>query len=184
MREDFRATLVFLGLLTILFGGIYPLACTAITQISFAKESGGSLIKGKDGKVLGSELIGQNFTADKYFWGRLSATTPPYNASSSTGSNFGSNNPALIAASKARVDALKGKNVPVDLATASASGLDPHISIAAAEYQVQRVARARGVNPLAVKQIVSKYTEDRQFGVLGEPRVNVLELNLALDGKI
>lgn len=183
MREYLRATIVFLALFTILFGGIYPLASTAIIKLAFSHEANGSLIV-KDGKVLGSELIGQNFTSDKYFWGRLSATTPPYNAAASSGSNLGSNNPALIDAAKARVAVLKGKDVPVDLATASGSGLDPQISVAAAEYQINRVAYARGINPLTVKRLVEKYTEGRQFGVLGEPRVNVLELNLSLDGKI
>ncbi len=181
--KNLRASLVFIGLLTILLGGIYPAVSTLIAQTAFADKANGSLIK-KDGKVLGSELIGQNFTADKYFWGRLSATAPAYNAAASSGSNLGANNPALIAASKARVDALKGKDVPVDLATASGSGLDPHISPEAAEYQIERVAFARGINPLTIKRMVAKYTEERQLGILGEPRVNVLKLNLALDGKI
>jgi K+-transporting ATPase ATPase C chain len=151
-------------------------------------KANGSLIV-KDGKPVGSSLIGQSFSDPKYFWSRPSATGPtPYNASASSGSNLGPTNPALIDAVKARVQALRDADpgnrqpVPVDLVTASASGLDPHISPAAAEYQLARVARVRNLNPVAVRKLVAEHTEGRQFGILGEPRVNVLELNLALDG--
>ena len=186
-----RPTLVFLVLLSILFGGIYPFVTTGIVQATFPKEAQGSLIIGKDGKPLGSAFIGQNFSQPKYFWGRLSATTPyAYDASNSSGSNFGVNNPALLDAVKARVAALHAADpantapVPVDLATASGSGLDPHISIEAAEYQLARIARARGMSEVTLRSFVHQYTEGRQFGILGEPRVNVLKLNLALDGKL
>jgi K+-transporting ATPase ATPase C chain len=142
----------------------------------------------KDGKAIGSELIGQPFDDPKYFWGRLSATAPfPYNAASSGGSNLGPTNPALIDEVQARIKALRAADpsnmqpIPVDLVTSSGSGLDPHISPAAAEYQVARVARARGLGEAVVRQLVAQHTQDRDLGVLGEPRVNVLELNLALD---
>ena len=191
MQNTIRPTLLFLLLLTLLFGVVYPILSTSLIRTMFPAEAEGSLIKGKDGKLLGSALIGQNFTKPEYFWSRLSATSPTaYNASASTGSNLGSNNPALKDAVKARVDALHAsdpgntKPVPVDLATASASGLDPHISPAAAKYQVARVARTRGKTIPEIQQVVARFTEGRQFGILGEPRVNVLKLNLALDGKI
>ena len=191
MKQTIRPTLAFLVLLTVLFGGIYPAILTGIVQSIFPNHSHASLIIGKNGEVLGSELIGQNFTQDKYFWSRLSATSPQaYNAASSSGSNLGANNPALMDAVKARINALKKADptnnvlIPVDLVTASGSGLDPEISVAAAEYQINRVAKARNLTPDAVRQIVSEYTKERQFGVLGEPRVNVLKLNLALDGKL
>jgi K+-transporting ATPase ATPase C chain len=164
------------------------LIVTGIAQGLMPQQANGSMIE-KDGKVVGSELIGQNFSDPKYFWGRPSATGPtPYNAAASSGSNQGPTNPALIDAVKARVKALRDADpgntapVPVDLVTASASGLDPHISPAAGEYQVQRVAKVRGMNAGKVRQLVEHYTEGRQFGILGEPRVNVLRLNLALDG--
>lgn len=186
-----RPTVVFLLLFTLLFGFVYPGIVTPIMQLLFANQAQGSLITGKDGKIYGSALIGQNFSAPKYFWGRLSATGPhAYNAGASTGSNLGPNNPALMNAVKARVEALKAADpsnktpIPVDLVTASGSGLDPHISIAAAEYQANRVAKARGISQTQVKELIAKYTEGRQFGLLGEPGVNVLKLNLALDGKI
>jgi len=191
MIETLRPTVVSLALFTLLCGVAYPVLSTAALQSLFASQAQGSLIIGKDGKALGSELIGQNFSDPKYFWGRLSATSPyAYNASNSSGSNLGSNNPALMDAIKGRVEALKAadpsntKPIPVDLATASGSGVDPHISPAAAEYQLARVAKTRGTNASAVRQLVEKYTENRQLGVLGEPTVNVLKLNLALDGKI
>jgi K+-transporting ATPase ATPase C chain len=186
-----RPTFVFVILLSLLFGGLYPFATTKLVQVMFPAEAQGSLMAGKDGQPIGSTLIGQNFSDPKYFWGRVSATTPyATNASNSSGSNFGVNNPALLDAVKARVAALRAADpantapVPVDLATASGSGLDPHISIEAARYQLGRVARARGISEAALQSIVKKYTENRQFGILGEPRVNVLELNLALDGKL
>ena len=186
-----RPTLVFLLLLSLLFGAAYPWATTQAVQALFPAQAQGSLLMGKDGKPLGSALIGQNFSDPKYFWGRLSATSPTaYNASSSSGSNFGENNPALLDAAKARIAALKAADtsntapIPVDLVTASGSGLDPHISVAAADYQLARVAKARGLSPEKLRETVATYTEGRQFGILGEPRVNVLQLNLALDGKL
>ncbi|MBP8202263.1 MAG: potassium-transporting ATPase subunit KdpC [Nitrospira sp.] len=174
-------------ILTILTGVAYPLAVTAIAQLLFPHQANGSLIS-KDGKPIGSTLIGQPFDDPKYFWGRPSATAPfPYNAAASSGSNLGPTNPALIETVKMRVAALKAADpgndtpVPVDLVTASGSGLDPHISPASAEYQVRRVARARGREEAFVRTLVSQHTEGRQLGMLGERRVNVLALNLALD---
>lgn len=179
-----RTTIIFLLFSTILFGGIYPVASTLIVQGLFNDKAEGRLII-KDGKILGSHFIGQNFTEPKYFWGRLSATAPyAYNAGASSGSNLGAANPVLLDAVKGRAEALGGKNIPVDLVTASGSGLDPHISPAAAQYQVKRVAEARNMPESKVNELVSKYTEGRQLGFLGEPRVNVLSLNLALDGKL
>lgn len=183
-----RPTLAFLALLSLLFGAAYPFVSTKIAQAAFPSQAQGSLLHDKSGKPLGSALIGQNFSEPKYFWGRLSATVPySYNASASSGSNYGVNNPALLDAAKARIAALKAVDptnaapIPVDLVTASGSGLDPHISVAAAEYQLSRVARVRGLSEAQLRQLVAKNTENRQFGVLGEPRVNVLKLNLALD---
>jgi K+-transporting ATPase ATPase C chain len=180
--------MIILALLTIVTGVIYPLAVSGIAQVVFPGQANGSLIV-KDGKPVGSSLIGQPFDDPKYFWGRLSATSPyAYNAGSSSGSNFGPINPALHTAAKARIDALheadpdNKASIPVDLATASGSGLDPHISPAAAFYQVSRVAKARKVDEARVRQLVESHIEGRQLGVLGEPRVNVLLLNLALDG--
>jgi K+-transporting ATPase ATPase C chain len=193
MLSQLRPALVLLALFTLLTGLLYPLAVTGIAQVIFPAQANGSLIL-VDGKAVGSELIGQQFDDPKYFWGRISATgTFPYNAfnaenlTASSGSNYGPLNPALIEAAQARIDALRAADpgnaapIPVDLVTASGSGLDPHISVAAALYQVPRVARARGLGEDAVRALVAQYTEGRQFGVLGEPRVNVLELNLALD---
>jgi K+-transporting ATPase ATPase C chain len=176
-----------LALLTLITGVVYPLLVTAVAKVAFADKANGSLVV-KDGKVVGSALIGQPFDDPKYFWGRISATTPAaYNASASTGSNLGPTNDALTKAAKARIDALheadpgNDATIPVDLVTSSASGLDPHISPEAARYQIRRVARARGMTEESVGAIVAKYTETRDLGVLGEPRVNVLMLNLALD---
>lgn len=189
--SQIRPTLAFLALLSLLFGGAYPLAMTSMAKHLFPAEARGSLLYDKSGNAVGSSLIGQNFSEPRYFWGRLSATAPyGYNASASSGSNFGVNNPALIEAAKARIAALKAADpanstpIPADLITASGSGLDPHISTAAAEYQLPRVARARGMKEARLRQIIEKSTENRQFGVLGEPRVNVLKLNLMLDGTL
>jgi K+-transporting ATPase ATPase C chain len=194
MINHLRPTLVILALLTILTGVIYPLAVTGIAQAVFSHQANGSLIT-VDGQVVGSELIGQQFDDPAYFWGRLSATGPvPYNAAASSGSNYGPLNPALVGPEgmvQARITALEEANeaagvvvdepIPVDLVTASGSGLDPHISPAAALYQVPRVAKTRGLDEAVVRDLVVKYIEGRTFGLLGEPRVNVLELNLALD---
>ncbi|MGE5687410.1 MAG: potassium-transporting ATPase subunit KdpC [Gemmatimonadota bacterium] len=177
------AVLVF----TLLTGAVYPAAITVVARLAFPRQAGGSLIV-RDGKEVGSSLLGQYTEDPKYFWGRLSATSPsPDNAASSSGSNLGPSNPALRDAVKARVAALRALDstntapVPIDLATASGSGLDPHISPAAAAYQLARVARARGIDTTTVRALVLAHTEGRQLGILGEPRVNVLELNLALD---
>jgi len=173
--------------LTTLTGLIYPLTVTGLAQLFFPDQANGSLIV-QDGKVLGSKLIGQYFDKSEYFWGRPSATAPfPYNAAASGGSNLGPTNPALIDAVKGRIATLRAADpgnallIPVDLVTASGSGLDPHISPAAALYQVKRVARARDLDETIVQELVSRHTEGRQFDLLGEPRVNVLQLNLALD---
>lgn len=188
MKTLIRPAVTLFILLSILTGLIYPLLVTGIGQALFPKQAAGSLIE-HDGKPVGSRLIGQNFTDPKYFWGRPSATgSYPYNAAASSGSNLGPLNPALKEAVEGRVKALRDADpgntapVPVDLVTTSASGLDPHISLAAADYQVARVARARGLAPEIVRNLVARQTEDRQWGIFGEPRVNVLELNLALDG--
>jgi K+-transporting ATPase ATPase C chain len=187
MLRQLRIALVSLGLLTVITGIIYPLVVTGVAQALFHHQANGSLIE-ENGESIGSELIGQPFSDPQYFWGRLSATSSfPYNAASSSGSNYGPTNPALLEAVQERIDALKAVDpdnneaIPVDLVTFSASGLDPHISIAAANYQVPRVARYRGLSEEQVYELVSRFTEGRQFGILGEPRVNVLQLNLALD---
>ncbi|MFO1206048.1 MAG: potassium-transporting ATPase subunit KdpC [Burkholderiales bacterium] len=187
MLHEFRPALVMLVFMSILTGLAYPLAVTGIAQAVFPHQANGSLIE-RDGKAVGSELIGQPFSDPKYFWSRASATAPyPYNAAASAGSNQGPLNPALTDAVAARIKALREADpasqtaVPVDLVTASGSGLDPHISPAAAAYQVERVAQARGVDPSRIRALMAQFTEDRQFGVLGEPRVNVLKLNLGLD---
>ncbi len=179
---------MLLALFTLLTGVVYPLAVTGLAQVIFPTQANGSLIR-QNGRVVGSTQIGQPFDDPRYFWGRPSATAPfPYNAAASAGSNLGPSNPALIEAVQARIAALQAADpgntqaVPVDLVTASASGLDPHISLAAALYQAPRVARARGLAAEAVEQLVAQYTEGRQLGFLGEPLVNVLKLNLALDG--
>ena len=187
MKAQIRPALLMFLVLTVLTGLIYPLAVTGLAQLLFPHQSNGSLIV-HDGKVIGSELIGQYFDAPRYFWGRPSATSPfPYNAASSAGSNLGPTNPVLAEAVKARIAVLKaadpdnGRPIPVDLVTASGSGLDPHISPASAAYQVSRVARARGIQQDVVRQLVTRHTEDRQLGFLGEPRVNILLVNRALD---
>ena len=188
MKNELRSSLVVFGLLTILTGGIYPAVVTLVGRAAFANQVEGSVIL-HDGKAVGSRLLGQPFGSPQYFWSRPSATAPqPYNGAASSGSNQGPTNPALRTAVEARVAALREadpgntKPVPVDLVTASGSGLDPHISVAAAEYQIDRVARARTLAPDAVRALVRAHTEEPTLGVLGERRVNVLELNLALDG--
>jgi K+-transporting ATPase ATPase C chain len=184
--RQLRPAVVVLLLLTLLCGGLYPLVVTGVAWGLFPRRAAGSLIE-RNGRLVGSELIGQPFDAPKYFWGRLSATTPPYNAGASSGSNYGPLSADLARAAKARVEALRKADpgnrspVPVDLATASGSGLDPHISVAAALYQVRRVARARGLEEAKVRELVMRYVAGRQLGVLGEERVSVLTLNLALD---
>jgi potassium-transporting ATPase KdpC subunit len=181
------ATLLFL-ILTVVTGVAYPLLVTGLSQGILPRQANGSLILNKKGKPLGSELIGQPFSDPKYFWGRPSAISPqPYNGTASSGSNQGPTNPALVDQVKARIQALHEADpgqrapIPVDLVTASGSGLDPHISPAAAAYQIPRVARLRGVAPATLNRLVAGYTEGKQWGFMGEPRVNVLRLNLALN---
>ena len=188
MRAQIKPALVFLIVFTTLLGVVYPFAVTGIAQIVFPDQANGSLIQ-RDNLILGSRLIGQSFDDPRYFWGRPSGTSPfPDNAASSSGSNLGPTNPALMEMIQARIAALKAADpqndlpIPLDLVTASASGLDPHISLAGALYQASRVARARGVPEEEVLALVQTYTQSRQFGILGEPRVNILLLNLALDG--
>ena len=183
-----RPAMVVLTSLTLITGLAYPLLVTGLAQAIFPAKANGSLLYASN-TPSGSALIGQPFDDPKYFWGRLSATVPfPYNASASSGSNIGPSNKALVEAAQTRIEALRSADpgnlapIPVDLVTASGSGLDPHISVAAALYQVPRVALVRSMDQDAVKAIITGFTEDRQFGILGEPRVNVLKLNLALDG--
>src|SRR5438093_9442637 len=189
MLAQLRPAVMVLVLLTLVTGVAYPLLVTGIAQAVFPFQAQGSPVV-KEGKVVGSAIIGQPFDDPKYFWSRPSATSPfPDNAGASAGSNLSPTNPDLVKAVQGRVDALRAADpgntapVPVDLVTASASGLDPHISPAAALYQVPRVAKARGLAPHAVRQLVDRHTEVRFLGLLGEPRINVLALNLALDGK-
>ncbi len=188
MLAHLRTSLLMLAVLTVLTGLVYPAVVTGIAALVFPHQATGSLIE-RDGKALGSDLIGQPFADPRYFWGRPSETSPyPYDAAASGASNLGPSNPALTDAVRQRIAALKAADpgntapVPVDLVTASGSGLDPEISPAAAEYQVARVARARRLSVSTLREIVARSTEPRQLGVLGEPRVNVLRLNLALDG--
>ena len=184
MKAQLRPAITLLALLTIITGVIYPLTVTGLAQVLFPHQANGSLIV-IDGKTYGSELIGQQFDDPKYFWGRPSAAG--YNAAASSGSNLGPMNPSLEEVVQARMDAFHAADpdntlpIPVDLVTASGSGLDPHISVASALYQVSRVASARGLSEAVVTSLMEKYTEGRQFGIFGEPRVNVLLLNLALD---
>lgn len=188
MREHIRPALILLAAFTVLTGLVYPLVITGTAQLAFPRQANGSLIV-HEGKAVGSELIGQPFDDPRYFWGRPSATKPvPYDATAGAGSNKGPLDPDLRQAVQDRIAALRqadpgnARPVPVDLVTASASGLDPHISPAAAEYQVGRVARLRGMSEESVRRLVAQNTELRQWGFLGEPRVHVLRLNLALDG--
>lgn len=188
MIKHLKPALILFLALSVLTGVVYPLVVTVLAQAIFPEKAEGSLLTDKKGKVVGSELIGQQFSEARYFWGRPSATSPnAYNAAASSGSNLGTNNPALVDAVKARIEALKAVDadnkapIPVDLITASGSGLDPHISIAAANYQINRVAKARHVSQEKIRALVQENTESRQLGFLGEPRVNVLKLNLALD---
>jgi potassium-transporting ATPase KdpC subunit len=187
MKNMLRPLFILFFMLTFLTGVVYPLLLTGVAQTLFPAQAHGSLLL-RDGKPVGSALIGQNFTDQAHFWGRLSATGPmPYNATASSGSNLGPLNPALTDAVKARVAALRSADpgntaaIPVDLVTASASGLDPHISLAAAQYQAQRVAQARNLSVDKVQALIEKTTQRPVLGILGEPVVNVLQLNLALD---
>ena len=187
MKRQIYPAIMMVVLFTVLLGLIYPLAITGIAQVIFPKQANGSLVV-ENGRAVGSTLIGQPFSDPKYFWGRPSATSPfPYDAASSSGSNLGPTNQALIDRVTRRIDDLRAADpgntapIPVDLVTASASGLDPDISPAAARYQAARVARARHLPLQTVDRLIREYTAGRQFGILGEPRVNVLELNRALD---
>ena len=187
MWSHIKIALLLLIILTVLTGILYPLAVTGVAQVIFSRQANGSLIL-RDGQPIGSSLIGQPFDHPKYFCGRLSATSPyPYNAASSSASNLGPTNEVLLKTIKDRVATLKAADpensalVPVDLVTASASGIDPHITPAAAEYQLHRVAKVRGLDEQIIRHLIEEHTESRQFGILGEPRVNVLKLNLALD---
>ncbi len=189
MIRELRIAMVLFLLLTVVTGVVYPGLVTLVAAVAFPDQASGSLVR-VEGKLVGSRLIGQSFSSPRYFWGRPSATGPaPNNGAVSSGSNQGPLNPALVVAVESRVAALRAADpgnqrpVPVDLVTAAASGLDPHISVAAAEFQVPRVARERGLPEARVHALVSAATDGRTLGVLGEPRVNVLELNLALDAE-
>lgn len=194
MLAQLRAAVVSLLAFTVITGFAYPLLVTGIAQAAFPHQANGSIVE-KDGKAVGSSLVGQPFDDPRYFWGRLSATADSngkplaYNAAASTGSNLGPTNPALVDEVKGRIDALRAADpgntqpIPIDLVTSSGSGLDPDISPAAATYQVPRVARARGLDEARVRELVEQHTQDRQLGFLGEPRVNVLELNMAMDAQ-
>ena len=187
MKEQIKPAILIFIILTVITGVIYPIFVTGISKALFSKEAGGSLIY-REGKAVGSSLIGQPFDDPKYLWGRISATSPAqYNASSSSGSNIGPSNPALIDEVKGRIKALQAADpgnkapIPVDLVTSSGSGLDPHISLAAAYYQVTRISKCRGITESAVKDIIHKNTTGRFLGLIGEPVVNVLKVNLDLD---
>lgn len=187
--SELRPALIVFGLLTLLTGVLYPLIVTAVGQIVFPRQANGSLIQSGE-RVVGSRLLGQPFSSPQYFWSRPSATTPqPYNGAASSGSNQGPLNPALESAVRDRITALRAADpnnvspVPIDLVTASGSGLDPHISPAAAEYQVARIARVRNMSEDEVRRLLGEAIDGRTFGIWGEPRVNVLELNLALDAQ-
>jgi K+-transporting ATPase ATPase C chain len=188
MFKVIKPAMMMLVMLTLLTGVIYPALVTGLAQVLFPDQANGSMIRDSQGQAVGSALIGQPFSESKYFWGRPSATAPyPYNAGASSGSNLGPTNPALADAVKARIEALQAADpenktpVPVDLITASGSGLDPHISPAAAEYQINRVAKARHIEPKTLQEMVQSHTEGRDWSLFGEPRVNVLKLNLALE---
>ena len=188
MIKSLKAAIILFALLSVLTGVIYPSVVTGLAHLLFPKQANGSLINDRNGKLTGSSLIGQPFSSPGHFWGRPSATGPfPYNAGASSGSNLGPTNPALIDAIKIRIQALKDADpdnkapIPVDLITSSGSGLDPHISPAAAEYQISRVAKAHNIKPEILRALIDSNTEDRQWGFIGEPRVNVLTLNLSLD---
>ena len=188
MIKHVKPAIILFVLLSVLTGVIYPALVTGLAQLLFASQANGSQLTDNGGKPMGSSLIGQPFSNPGHFWGRPSATGPfPYNAGASSGSNLGPTNPALVDAVKARIDALQAADpenkapVPIDLVTASGSGLDPHISPAAADYQINRVARARNIKTEKLRALVDAHTQSRQWGFLGEPRVNVLTLNLALD---
>ena len=189
MIRELRPALIVFGALTLVTGVVYPGVVTLVGQLAFSSQVTGSIIE-RDGAAVGSRLLGQPFSSPQYFWSRPSATGPmPYNGAASSGSNQGTLSPALAEAVEGRIAALRAADpgntarVPVDLVTASSSGLDPHISVAAAQFQVARVARERNLPASDVEALVREHTEGRTFGVLGEPRVNVLELNLALDGR-
>lgn len=188
MFKVIKPAVMMLCIWTLLTGVVYPALVTSLAQVLFPDQANGSLIRDGQSKTSGSALIGQSFNGNQYFWGRPSATAPyAYNASASSGSNLGPTNPALADAVKTRIEALQAADpenkapVPVDLVTASGSGLDPHISPAAAEYQINRVAKARHIDPGKLRKLIRSHTEGRQWGFLGEPRINVLKLNLALD---
>jgi K+-transporting ATPase ATPase C chain len=195
LSQIIRPAVVSLVIFTIITGVLYPALITGIAQVIFPKQANGSLVRDENGTIIGSELIGQEFSEPAYFWGRLSATGPvPYNAAASSGSNYGPLNPALIGEEgivQTRINALREADtaagvtntapIPVDLVTASASGLDPHISPAAAFYQIPRIAVLRGTDETAIRGLVDEFIEGRTLGLLGEPRINVLRLNLALD---
>ena len=184
--KELRSAFVMFAALTLVTGAAYPLLVTGCAQIAFPYQANGSVME-VNGQAIGSELVGQSFTASDYFWGRPSATSPPYNGASSSGANLGPTNPAQLQVVSERVDRLRLAHpeqkgpVLVDLVTASGSGLDPHISPAAAVYQVERIARVPGLTTERIRALVGEYTEQRTLGLLGEPRVNVLKLNLALD---
>lgn len=186
--KDLKTAVLLLVFMTLLTGGVYPAAVTAAAHLIFPRQAGGSLIVDGQGRLIGSSLIGQAFSADRYFWSRPSATADsPYNPLASGGANLGATNPALLRQVGERVARLRQTGmtgeIPADLVTASASGLDPHVSPEAAVLQIPRVARARGMSPARLKALVDDLTETRQAGILGMPRVNVLSLNLALDGQ-